>query len=77
MRRLAPTLSSTWAQADLGRLTIHETACKGLRFCGACNVVAHDEALQGDLFSGIATNSSVPCSTAQVMAFDCMPQQHD
>ena len=54
------------AQADLGRLTIHETACNG-----------HDEAPQGDLPSGTATNSSVPCSTAQVTMIGCMPRHPD
>lgn len=54
--------------ADRRRLTVHETACKGLRFCGPCNVVARGEAVSDDLVAkagGDVTNITVACSPAQ------------
>lgn len=72
MSELDPCLLSAplcVSQADLGRVTVHETACKGLRFCGACNVIAHGEALQDDLLTAAGhdtTDISVACSPLQV-----------
>lgn len=56
-------------QADRRRLTIHETACKGLRFCGPCNVIAGGNAVPDNLVAKAGrdvTKITVACSTAQV-----------